>query len=146
MVTFVGDILRSLFEPKPIYSRHKANDIIGDIIDENENFVFGLDKRDSLFKRRRTYWFVTEMKVIFVRNQQLLRQDRYIYNLDTVSDMRVFEDESMFVLDSVSGQERVALETELDYTFANQAIEQYNRVQEFLKQHDIEDVGESSVE
>lgn len=135
----IREMLQSLFEPKPIYSRHKAKDILGEALDSQENFVFGLDKRDSLFKRRRTYWFITETKLVFIRHGRLLRQNRYIYHFDMINDMRVFDEEGILVIQSVGGEERVSLDTEEEHSFAGQAIEQYNRIQRLLEAHTEKD-------
>lgn len=138
----VGDIRRSLFSPKPIYSRHTAKSILDGLLEDQENFVFGLDKRDALFQRRRTYWFITETKLIFITNTRFLQQERNVFYFDRIIDMRVFEEDGVFVIKSVGGTRKYKLETENEYSFANQAIEQYNRVQTLIEE--LQDEGSES--
>lgn len=135
-------LFTSRLPQEAIYSRHTAKDHLEGLLEGKENFVFGLDKRDSFFIRRRTYWFITETKLVFIESAGIFGRKRDIYYLDNIVDMRLFEDEEVLVIQLPNETNKFELETELEYSFASQAIEQYERFQEMIESVDFEEVYE----
>lgn len=126
-MSFRKNLLKRLKEPTPIYSRNETKPDLEGLLSENESVIFGLEKRDAYLKTYRTRWFLTEMKLVFIETEFPLEKTREIYFFEDISEMRLFEDEGVFVISSVAGEQGYDAETRLEQEFAKQAIEQYNR-------------------
>lgn len=132
-MSFRKNLLKRLKEPTPIYSRNETKSDLEGLLSEKESLIFGLEKRDAYLKTYRTRWFLTEMKLVFIETELPLEKTRDIFFFEDISEMRLFEDENVFVISSLAGERGYDVKTPLEQEFAKQAIEQYNRYTQALK-------------
>lgn len=121
------DIIRELKKPKTIHSRHEMKAHLTDMIEDEENFVFGIEKQDSIFNVYRTRWFLTETKVIFVTGHFPLKIQYDIFPFESILDIEYFEDEQVLVIEAQGERFAVEAKSEEARQFLTQVIEQYNR-------------------
>jgi len=131
-------LLRQLYEkikePKPIYSRNKSKAELKGILQDGEDVIFGIDLRDSYISAYRNKWFLTETKLVFISKELPLDITREIYLFNQIEEMKIFEDESIFVIVTEQGRQGFELDSDLKKEFADQAILQFELYTDVVSQ------------
>ena len=138
LFSVLNAVVNSIKETEEIFSRNKAMNYINDIISSSDKYIFGLEKRDSMFSSLRTRWFLTETKVRFITNTI---KNTYIDTIDfsAIEEVTILENDSFTIHFRESEETQTfeinyPVEQEFAYQFKEQ-VHRYNTIIDVNKEN-----------